>query len=67
MVWRARVAPELLLPSDPLHGLTGASSAVELHTDALAPVTIVSSDPTTQDTAYGLLADLIEATRKQGR
>ena len=63
-VWRLRVQPELLDATDPLHGLTGASSALVLHTDALAPVTVVSSDPTTQDTAYGLLADLIEATSR---
>ena len=53
-VWRARVQPELLPETDPLFSLVGASSAVELHTDALAPVTVVSSNPTTQDTAFAL-------------
>ena len=62
-VWRARVQPELLPETDPLFSLVGASSAVELHTDALAPVTVVSSNPTTQDTAFGLLSDLLTAVK----
>ncbi|CAE7031407.1 hom [Symbiodinium natans] len=41
--------------------LQGASSAVTLETDVLAPVTVTSTDPTTMDTAYGLLQDLLTA------
>jgi len=60
-VWHARVGPELLGPGDPLFGLLGADSAVCLQCDALGPVTLTSSAPTTWDTAYGLLSDLVHA------
>lgn len=55
------VARELVEPSSPLHGVSGASSCVTLRTDVLGPLTLVQSDPTTRDTGYGLFADLCEA------
>jgi len=57
------VRPELLDPSDPLYSVMGTSSAVTFHSDILGPLTITESDPGPHTTAYGLLADFINAVR----
>lgn len=62
---RGYVRLESLRPGDPLYSLTGADSAVTLNTDKLSPVTIVSSAPTIEDTAYGEFADMLRACRPQ--
>lgn len=59
----ASVRPELLAPSDPLYNVMGTSSAVTFHSDILGPLTITESDPGPHTTAYGLLADFINAVR----
>ena len=46
---------------DMLASLSGASSIIRLHTDVLAPISIISHNPKNSDTAYGLLADLLTA------
>ena len=56
-------SPELLDPTDPLYNVMGTSSAVTFHSDALGPLTITESDPGPHTTAYGLLADYINAVR----
>eukprot|EP00439_Symbiodinium_sp_Y106_P051531 s3066_g6.t2 len=58
---RAAVSLMELPLADPLCGLTGASAAVTVETDVLGPVTVTSTNPTTLDTAYGLLQDLLTA------
>lgn len=40
--------------------LAGASSAIEIYTQELAPICITSTEPTTSDTAFGVLADCLE-------
>lgn len=40
--------------------LAGASSAIEIYTQELAPICITSIAPTTSDTAFGVLADCLE-------
>jgi len=65
---RARVAPELVPASSPLYGMEGSSSVVELITDVLGPLSIVEGESTAlvsgpETTAYGLLADFINAVR----
>ena len=57
------VRPELLEPSDPLYNVMGTSSAVTFHSDTIGPLTITESDPGPHTTAYGLLADFINAVR----
>ncbi|MCK5634412.1 MAG: homoserine dehydrogenase, partial [Anaerolineales bacterium] len=57
------VRPELLDPGDPLYSVMGTSSAVTFHSDILGPLTITESDPGPHTTAYGLLADFINAVR----
>lgn len=58
-VWEASVRLLLLPPSDPLYNLSGTDASVQFSTDVLAPVTVVSSNPTLVDTAYGLFADIV--------
>jgi homoserine dehydrogenase len=60
-----RVAPELVDPSSPLYSVDGSSSIVEFHTDMLSSLSIVEGHPGPETTAYGLLADFINAVKKQ--
>ena len=60
---KGRVAPELVSPSSPLYSVEGSSSIVEFHTDTLSSLSIVESNPGPETTAYGLLADFINAVK----
>mmetsp|Transcript_36286 Transcript_36286/g.54160 ORF Transcript_36286/g.54160 Transcript_36286/m.54160 type:complete len:92 (+) Transcript_36286:147-422(+) len=57
----ARVELRRVKLESPFAALQGASSAVVFVTDVLGPVTLTSTDPTTKDTAYGLLSDSLIA------
>lgn len=57
----ARVAPELVSPSSPIYSVENTTSIVEFKTDVLGLLSIVESDPGTNTTAYGLLADFLNA------
>jgi homoserine dehydrogenase len=59
----ARVAPELVGAESPLYNVNGTSSIVTFETDALPQLSIVEGNPGPETTAYGLLADFINATR----
>lgn len=61
----ARVQPELVPASDPLYYVTGTSSAVTFFSDALGALTITEQDPGPHTTAYGLLADFINAHKRR--
>jgi homoserine dehydrogenase len=58
---KGRVAPELVASSSPLFSVDGSSSIVEFHTDTLSSLSIVEGNPGPETTAYGLLADFINA------
>lgn len=58
------VAPQLLDSSSPLYQVSGPSSIIEFHTDVLPTLSIIEGDPTPDTTAYGLLADLLNAIRE---
>jgi homoserine dehydrogenase len=60
---KGRVAPELVSPDSPLYGVEGSSSIAEFHTDTLASLSIVEGNPGPETTAYGLLADFVNAVR----
>ncbi|HEX7540695.1 MAG TPA: homoserine dehydrogenase, partial [Anaerolineales bacterium] len=60
---KGRVAPELVDPSSPLYSVEGSSSIVEFHTDTLSSLSIVEGNPGPETTAYGLLADFINAVK----
>jgi homoserine dehydrogenase len=61
-VW-ASVSPQLVGADSPLYGVNGTSSIVSFEMDALPQLSIVEGNPGPQTTAYGLLADFINATR----
>ncbi len=62
---KGRVAPELVSPSSTLYNVEGSSSIVEFHTDTLSSLAIVEGNPGPETTAYGLLADFINAVKNQ--
>jgi homoserine dehydrogenase len=62
---RGRVTPQRVGPNSPLFSIQGTSSYVQFELDVLPGLGIVENNPGPQTTAYGLLADLINATRSQ--
>lgn len=61
----ATVRPEQVGISDPLASVRGTSLAVHFELDMMPGLTITSHRPNLQSTAYGLLADFINAVRKR--
>jgi homoserine dehydrogenase len=59
----ARVAPEEVPLDDPMANLSGTSSMVTLRTDVLKGLSIIEFEPEPAQTAYGLLADIINLAR----
>jgi homoserine dehydrogenase len=57
----ASVRPEQVALSDPLGGVRGTSLAIHFELDVMPGLTITSHRPNLQSTAYGLLADFINA------
>lgn len=60
---RGSVRPEQLERDDPFALLGGSSLAIRFALDVLPGLTIVGHEPNLQSTAYGLLADFINAAR----
>jgi homoserine dehydrogenase len=58
----ATVEPQLVDSESPLYGINGTSSIVTFEMDVLPQLSIVEGNPGLQTTAYGLLADFINAT-----
>jgi homoserine dehydrogenase len=58
-----RVAPEKIAAGSPLYSISGTSSYVQFDTDVLPGLGILESNPGPKTTAYGLLADLVNAAR----
>jgi homoserine dehydrogenase len=61
----ASVRPEQVAASDPLGGVRGTSLAIHFELDVMPGLTIMSHRPNLQSTAYGLLADFINADRSR--
>jgi homoserine dehydrogenase len=59
----ATVRPEQIASSDPLGNVRGTSLAVHFELDMMPGLTITSHRPNLQSTAYGLLADFINAVK----
>ncbi len=57
----ASVRPEQIAAGDPLSNVRGTSLAIHFELDTIPGLTIVSHRPNLQSTAYGLLADFINA------
>ena len=60
-----RVAPEMVGADSPLYGVSGTSSVIQFETDVLPGLSIVETDPGPETTAYGLLADFLNAVGAQ--
>lgn len=60
---KARVAPQLVGPDTPLFTIDGTTSIVQFESDVLGKLSLVEADPGPDTTAYGLLADFINAVR----
>ena len=63
------VAPQLVGPSSPLYGMSGATAGLNFRTDVIGDLAIVDTEregmtPGPDPTAYGLLADFISIARK---
>jgi homoserine dehydrogenase len=58
---KGRVAPEMVEPISPLFNVNGTASILQLETDVLGLLSVVESDPGPRTTAYGLLADFLNA------
>lgn len=59
----ATVRPEQIPTTDPLGNVRGTSLAVHFELDMMPGLTITSHRPNLQSTAYGLLADFINAVK----
>jgi len=59
----ATVRPEQILASDPLGNVRGTSLGIHFELDVMPGLTITSHRPNLQSTAYGLLADFINAVK----
>ncbi len=60
---KTKVAPQRVAATSPLYSISGTSSFVQFETDTLPGLGILESNPGPETTAYGLLADLINAVR----
>ena len=59
----AKVSPQRVSPRSPLYSINGTSSFVQFELDTLPGLGILESNPGPDTTAYGLMADLINAAR----
>jgi homoserine dehydrogenase len=59
----ARVAPELVDRESPFYFIEGSTSIIQFESDVLGKLSIIEENPGPRTTAYGLLADFINAVR----
>lgn len=60
---QASVRPEKVPADSPMYPIEGSTSIITFQTDVLGDLTIIEKDPGPHTTAYGLLADFINAVR----
>jgi homoserine dehydrogenase len=58
-----QVRPERLRREDPLATARGTSNLLLLHTDLMGTIGTMSIEPRVEQTAYGVLSDLVDITR----
>ena len=59
----SRVAPEEVAANDLAYRLYGTTSTISMRTDTLNQLTLLETEPTPAQTAFGVLADVISAAR----
>jgi len=57
----ASVQPQQVGPDSLLYNISGTSSILEVETDVLGKLSLIEQDPTPRTTAYGILADILNA------
>lgn len=57
----AKVAPQMVGPETAFFSIDGTTSMVQFETDVLGNLSLIGADPSPDTTAYGLLADFINA------
>jgi len=62
---QARVAPEMVDRSSPMYAVENTTSIVQFESDVLGLLSVIEADPGPHTTAYGLLADFLNAVRRQ--
>jgi len=60
---QARVRPEMVGIDSPMYGVDGTTSIVQFESDVLGLLSVIEANPGPDTTAYGLLADFINATK----
>ena len=60
----AQVEPQMVGPETPFYAIEGSTSIVQFETDMLPQLSIIEGNPGPDTTAYGLLADFINAVTK---
>jgi homoserine dehydrogenase len=59
----ASVAPEMVAPDNPMYTIDGTTSIVQFTSDVLGKLSLIEEDPSPMTTAYGLLADFLNAVK----
>lgn len=59
----AQVSPEMVARESPMYLVDGTTSIVQFESDVLGKLSIIEADPGPHTTAYGLLADFVNAVR----
>jgi homoserine dehydrogenase len=61
----ARVRPERVAPGGPFSAVRGTTLAIHFELDVLGGLTLVAHDPNLRSTAYGMLADFVNAVKDE--
>jgi homoserine dehydrogenase len=56
-----KVSPQRVSIASPLYGVEGTTSIIQIETDVLGKLSLIEEDPGTHTTAYGMLADFLNA------
>jgi len=60
----ARVRPEMVGPETPYYSIEGTTSMVSFESDVLGELSLIEKNPGPDTTAYGLLADFVNALKQ---
>jgi len=62
---KGSVAPQMVGIDSPLYGINGTTSIIQFESDVLGLLSVIEADPGPDTTAYGLLADFLNAVRER--
>ena len=62
-VLKTKVSPQMVAMDSPLYGIEGTTSIVQIESDVLGKLSLIEEDPGPHTTAYGLMADFLNAVR----